>query len=119
MANVDARFVERLREQLDALPTRSTVTSYELVARLAPAISAARARGQDLDAIVTLLEAMGVRIKPATVRNYLSRVRRRASLQVPSASVFVERLAVDLHSPPLECGPCARRFSACEPRLPT
>jgi hypothetical protein len=73
---VEESAVESLREQLEKLPTRTTITPRELVDKLAPVIVAARARGQDYQAIAALLAGMGVRIKPSTVRNYLWRAPR-------------------------------------------
>ena len=77
---VEVSALESLREQLENLPIRTTVTPRELVEKLAPVIIAARARGQNYEAIAALLAGMGVRIKPSTVRNYLWRARRLSAM---------------------------------------
>ena len=72
-----------LSEKIGGLPARSTLTPYELVRTLAPAIREAMARGQDLAAIAKLLAADGVRLAPSTIGNYLRRARREGALPPP------------------------------------
>lgn len=90
---VEESVLETLREQLDKLPTRTTVTPRELVAKLASVIIAARARGQNYEAIAALLAGMGVRIKASTVRNYLWRARRASAGPVLVAPSNVSSLS--------------------------
>lgn len=80
MGKVDATALNSLSEKIGGLPARSTLTPYELVGNLAPAIREAMARGQDLAAIAKLLAADGVRLAPSTIANYLRRARRERAL---------------------------------------
>lgn len=76
MPKIDTTLIPALSEQIEKLPDRTTITPYELVKRVAPVIAAACDRGQDAAAITKLLQGMGVRLSPRTLRNYLSRARR-------------------------------------------
>ena len=86
MTKIDATALETLRERLQKMPTRTTISPYELVVKLEPAISAARERGQDFEAIAVVLAELGARIKPATIRNYLWRARRVRVKEAPPVS---------------------------------
>src|SRR5262245_20094855 len=83
MGKVDATALNSLSEKIGELPARSTLTPYELVRKLAPAIRDAMARGQDLASIAKLLAADGVRLAPSTIGNYLRRARREGTLPSP------------------------------------
>ena len=87
MGKVDTTALETLRAQIAELPVRSTVTPFELVQQLAPAIVAARDRGQDFRAIGALLAGIGVRLKPSTIRNYVWRAGRHQTPPVAEARV--------------------------------
>ena len=84
MAKVDTTALDALSGKIKELPVRTTVTPYEVVKFLAPTIHEALARGQDLSAIAKLLAAIGVRLAPATIGNYLRRVRRESSSKPPT-----------------------------------
>lgn len=82
MPKVDETVVSTLSERIEGLPERSALSAYEVVKRLAPAIEAARARGQDVQAIANILEQTGVRLKGVTLRNYLWRAARECELSL-------------------------------------
>lgn len=79
MAKIDTEIMKTLTDEIETLPHRTTMTSYEVVKKLGPAIARARERGQDLEAIAKTLRRLGVHLAPITVRNYLQRARREAA----------------------------------------
>jgi len=76
MVRVKSTVIKNAGDQIAELPQQDTVTPYELIKALAPIITEARKRGHDFRTIAKILEGHGVRLAPATVRNYFDRVRR-------------------------------------------
>jgi hypothetical protein len=81
MVRVKSTLIKTAGDQIAELPQQDTVTPYEMIKELAPIIIEARKRGHDFRAIAKILEGHGVRLAPATVRNYLDRVRRESEVQ--------------------------------------
>ena len=119
MGNFDVTALESLSEQLDNLPARKTLTPYELVRNLGPAIVAARDRGQDFKAIGGLLANFGVQLQPTTIRNYLWRARRAARGAEPPAAAETAAIAISNIPPqlsaPRAAAPVARTEAPASP----
>ena len=105
MGKVDTSALETLSAQLEGLPARTTLTPYELVKKLAPMIGAAHARGQDFAAIGALLAGVGVRLKPATIRNYLWRATREARDDDATVSAEAPQIVREPAAPPPVASP--------------
>jgi hypothetical protein len=87
MKKLDSHALQKLRTQLEELPPRQTLRPYDVIAHLAETITGAKARGYEIDDLISVLNTAGITLARNTVRNYLSRAlaARRVRLQ-PSAA---------------------------------
>jgi hypothetical protein len=76
MKKLDADTLHALKTRLAKLPTRQNFRAYDVVVELAETMSAARARGYEIDDLVMMLAEAGIKLSRNTVRNYLSQARR-------------------------------------------
>lgn len=78
MKKLDTQILQKLKGRLEEMPPRQHLRPYDVIAELAESISGVRSRGYDLDDLVTVLSDVGIKLTRNTVRNYLSRARKRA-----------------------------------------